>query len=86
MPSVLPFWSWDNVWNLSLWPHGIAIGIPLLVSAIHSRQSDLAVTASPFLAPYVSGHGWSIALFGLVRRPVVCAAAILAVWAIRFLI
>jgi hypothetical protein len=75
----------NSQWNGSLWPVGVAIGAPLLVSAIRSRNPDLAITSSPFLAPYISGHGWSIALFGLIRRPAVCAAAILAMWIVKIL-
>lgn len=75
----------DNTWNLSLWPIGVAIGLPLLVSAIRSRKSSLAISSSPFLAPYISGHGWSIALFGLLQYPFECAAAILALWIIKFI-
>jgi hypothetical protein len=74
----------NNEWNLSLWPVGVAIGAPLIVYAIRSRKPDLAISSSPFLAPYISGHGWSIALFGLLRHPMECTAAILALWVIRF--
>ena len=75
----------ENNWNLSLWPIGIAIGIPMLVSAIRKKNAGLAISSSPFLAPYVSGHGWSMALFGLLQQPLECAAAILSMWLIRII-
>lgn len=67
-------------WNNSMGGRGVAIGVVLWIAAARARQPDLAISSTPFVSPYVSWHGWSIALFGLVRRPLECTAAIVALW------
>jgi hypothetical protein len=69
--------------NSALFPAGIIIGVTLLISSLRSRKPDLAVTSSPFFSPYVTVHGWSIALFGLLTRPAECTAAIVMVWILQ---
>lgn len=56
----------DVWWNASLWPASIPIGFALLFSALRSRKSDLAISASPFLSPYLTEHSWGLAVFGLL--------------------
>lgn len=85
-----PFWNSANqliaaTWNTSLWPSGIAIGLGLLASAIRTRSLGNAISASPFLAVYLSPMGWAIALFGMLRNPWVFVACWLGVWLEKFL-
>lgn len=51
-------------WNASLWPWGIPIGATLSLFAVWRRNMRWAIGASPFLAPYLTGHTWAFAWLG----------------------
>ena len=70
-------------WDFSLWPYSIPIGMALLIDAIQKRNIRPAVTAGPFLAPYVSIPGWSVALLGLDGLPFI--AATLGMWIVKLI-
>jgi hypothetical protein len=74
-----------QVWNVSLWPYGLAIGLPLLVTAIRRRQSGLALAASPVLSPYIALHGWAAVLLGLLPRQAETLAAVAGLWLAAFI-
>jgi hypothetical protein len=56
----------DTWWNASIWPKGIPIGLFFLVMAIWKREIKFAIAASPFLAPYLTGHTWAVVWLGLL--------------------
>lgn len=53
-------------WNESIWPHGILLGLALIVIAIWRQDIRWTVGASPFLSPYLTGHTWAFAVLGLL--------------------
>lgn len=58
-----------TVWNLTLWPYSIPIGITLLfLSFVNRSNKGAAILSAPFLSPYVGFYSWSISLLGLIPR------------------
>lgn len=55
--------------NTSLWPRSLPIGLVILVAAIRRRKKFVALTASPFLSPYLSVHSWASTIVGLSDDP-----------------
>lgn len=70
---IPPVWVVTNALNYSLWPASIPIGLALLAAAIRARDVRRAITASPFLSPYVLTMTWSIAFLGLHEWELVAA-------------
>ncbi len=60
-----PGWLITHQMNYSLWPLSIPIGLALLAVALRDRDIRRAITASPFLSPYVLTMSWSLAFLGL---------------------
>ena len=56
----------DVWWNASIWPRGLPLGILLLILAIRKHEIKLAIAASPFLSPYLTGHTWAFVWLGLL--------------------
>ena len=69
--------------NDSLWPHGLFIGMVILYRAIKSKDFRLAIIAGPFLSPYVTNHGWAVALLGIGNFETIIVA--MALWVFRLL-
>ncbi len=87
--SFLLFGNWvvstsENVisanWNLSLFPWSIPIGLLLLFVAFRRRRVTVSLSASPFLAPYLSLGSWSIALFGLLNSNLLMVGTVFGLW------
>jgi hypothetical protein len=55
-----------HIYNQSLWPWGIPIGLALLAASIGRGEIKFAIAASPFLAPYVQIYSYAIVWLGLV--------------------
>jgi hypothetical protein len=53
-------------WDASLWPYGLPVGAVLLYLALRYQKPCLAISASPFLAPYLTGHTWASLPLGLL--------------------
>jgi hypothetical protein len=73
--------------NSSLWPMSIPIGLVLLIASIQRQNVYHAMSASPFLSPYVLFHAWSSAVIALINNPLQLSAAVIGLWilvAIRF--
>jgi len=73
--------------NSSLWPMSIPIGLVLLTASIQSQKIKYAMSASPFLSPYVLFHAWSSAVIALIKDPRQLFSAVIGLWilvAIRF--
>jgi len=67
-------------WNASLWPMSIPIGLVLLSKSIKQRSKYIAMSASPFLSPYVLLHSWSGALVSLINSTTDMLAAVVGLW------
>ncbi len=74
----------DNVFNQSMWPLSIPIGLALLLHAIRTRKAGLSLTASPLLAPYLTIHSYAPALLGLEMNSLEMISALVALWVMRF--
>jgi hypothetical protein len=48
-----------GIFNISIWPQGIPIGLLLAVQSFRSRKREPAMIASPFLSPYTILLSWS---------------------------
>ena len=73
--------------NSSLWPMSIPIGLVLLTTSLQSQDVKYAMTASPFLSPYVLFHAWSSAVIALIQNPLQLSSAVIGLWilvAIRY--
>jgi hypothetical protein len=66
--------------NTSLWPQSIPIGIVLILSAIRKQKSGLAISASPFLSPYLAMHSWGVAVLGLLPDNYLCVGGVIGLW------
>jgi len=60
-PSLVDVW-----WNSSVFPYGIPAGVILLGLTLWRRDIRFAIAASPFFAPYLTGHTWAVVWFGLL--------------------
>lgn len=72
--------TFDSMDNASAWPVSIPLGLVMLAHAIRNRRIEPAIMASPFLAPYVGVHSWSIALLGLASLRVEFVLATASTW------
>lgn len=69
-----------SIWNASLWPWVIPVGIVLTMLALRDRRKDYAMAASPFLSPYLSYHSWASVLAGLIRHDFELVIAVIGMW------
>ena len=79
--------GWGNVveWNASYWPYGIPLGLALIVFALRHQESNLAILAGPFLAPYLGYYSWPAAMMGLARHKWEMIAAVAGMWIVALL-
>jgi hypothetical protein len=77
-PAIIYGARMADKYNSSLWPAGLPIGVAILVNALRTQSLKKAMVSSPFLAPYITGHGFAIALLGLGKWEMILT--ILAVW------
>lgn len=87
--SFLFFGNWlvsksENVvsayWNLSLFPWSVPVGLLLLFVAFRRRRVTVSLSASPFLAPYLSLGSWSIALMGMLDNNLLMVGTVFGLW------
>ena len=91
--SFLVFGNWfqssftetGKIFNASLWPQSIPIGIVILITAVRQRSVNLAIIASPFLSPNLAPHGWGVALLALSPYTLELFAASLGFWILRLM-
>ncbi len=69
-----------SFWNASLWPWSIPIGLGLLMVSLRDRRKELAMSASPFLSPYLAYHSWAAALLGLIQRDFELVTVVIGMW------
>lgn len=83
----------ENVWNRSLFPYGIPIGLFFLWLAIRKRNVFFALASTPFFSPYLTFYTYLIIQIGLlhedveklIRRDVLQIILCLFLWAIMLL-
>jgi len=68
------------IYNLSLWPTGIVIGLVFLVKAIHKRNKGLSIVAGPFLSPYVGVHSWTVSILAILSQKWETIAVAIGSW------
>ena len=56
----------DVWWNASIFPYGIPVGFGLLGLSIWKKEIRFAIAASPFFAPYLTGHTWAVVWLGML--------------------
>lgn len=73
----------NEVWNISIWPIGLIIGIPATLIALYYRANDAALFAGPFVSPYLGGPASFVgALPLLARRWQWAVAGVIASWGV----
>jgi len=60
----------ENIWNRSIFPYGIPIGLFFLYLAIRRRNAFFAMAATPFFAPYLTFYTYIIVQLGLLHEDV----------------
>lgn len=66
----------NNPGQYSLFPFSLLAGIPVLVIALTRRDKRLSLFVGPFVAPYVTFHGYLPALFAFRGKWMALAVAI----------
>jgi hypothetical protein len=69
-----------GVFNVSIWPQGIPIGLLLAVQAFRSRKPEPAMMASPFLSPYTILLSWSGAVAAFAASTVEMVTVSVGTW------
>ena len=59
-----------NVWNRTLFPYGIPVGMLLLWLSVRTRNVFWALASAPFLAPYVTFPTYLVVQVGLLHEDV----------------
>lgn len=70
----------DDINNPNLWPFSIPVGLILLVISYRSHKSNLSITASPMLTPYIMPYSLPLAIFGLIPDQWMAGAGIVGMW------
>jgi len=60
----------ENVWNRSLFPYGIPLGVLLLGLALRKRNAFFALAATPFFSPYITFYTYLVTQIGLLHKDV----------------
>ena len=60
----------SNIWNRSLFPYSIPIGLFFLYLAIARRNVFFAMAATPFFAPYLTFYTYIVVQFALLHEDV----------------
>jgi hypothetical protein len=68
------------IWNTSLWPWSIPIGLALLFFCLRDMRQDFARAASPFLSPYLAYYSWAGALTGFLEHEYVLVIGVAGMW------
>jgi hypothetical protein len=53
--------------------------------SIRDRRKDAAMSASPFLSPYLAYHSWVSALTGLLNHDIELLVAVIGMWIAGFI-
>jgi hypothetical protein len=70
--SLLLGMNWSEAlrptWNISAWPVGLLIGIPLGIYAVWQNDLRAGLAAAPLISPYASPMTWSAVTPWLVQK------------------
>jgi hypothetical protein len=69
-----------GVFNISIWPQGIPIGLLLMVQSLRSRKLRPAIIASPFLSPFTVLLSWSGAMAAFAASTVEMVTVSIGSW------
>jgi hypothetical protein len=72
----------NQMWNTSLWPQSLPIGLVLLALAMQQRKQAPAIAASPFLSPYLAAHSWAAVLLGLIPNSLLVTIGMASIWVV----
>lgn len=67
-------------WNFSFFPWSVPIGLAILIWAMARRKLALSLSASPFLAPYISVGSWFVLFMGLLENNLAMVGASFGLW------
>ncbi len=93
--SFLVFGNWITgrqpaltgaIWNTSLWPWSIPVGLALLFFSLRDLREDCARAASPFLSPYLAYYSWAGALTALFERKYLLVIVVVGMWLIAMIL
>ena|ERR1700690_1980883 len=74
------------VWNTSLWPWAIPIGLALLFVSLRDMRPGFAIAASPFLSPYLAYYSWVGVLAGFLEYEYILVVAVAGMWAAQIIL
>jgi hypothetical protein len=74
------------IWNTSLWPWSIPIGLVLLAISLRDMRQDFAMAASPFMSPYVAYYSWVGVLAGFLGDEYILIVAVVGMWAAQIIL
>lgn len=82
-----------DIWNRSIFPYGIPIGLWFLWQAVKHENIFFALAASPFLTPYLTFYTYAIVQIGLlhpdvenfIRRDILQISLSLFLWIIMLI-
>lgn len=89
--AVYGFWPrWmlsagETPTDVNIWPVGLVIGMIFLYKAFTENKEEDAVASSPFLSPYLSPMGWSVALVKFLKDDRMMILLCVASWVAHFL-
>lgn len=75
----------QQAWNIHVWPFGLAIGIPILWLALKHQNINLAMSASPFLSPYVAPQSWIVSLLPVMQKKFTLVFGVFVSWFLMIL-
>jgi hypothetical protein len=70
-----------GLWNTSLFPFSVLIGLPLLIYALRKNQTAPALVAGPLCSPYVLSTTWVAVLPLAAQHWLVLIPVIIVCWA-----
>jgi hypothetical protein len=68
------------IYNTSLWPQGIFVGLWLLYKSLQEKKPGMALASSPFLSPYALQFTWVSVLAGLIGAPLELLLVSIGLW------
>jgi len=72
--------TYTAIYNLSLWPTGIVVGLVFLVKSIRKRNKVLSIVAGPLFSPYVGVHSWAVSILAILSQKWETIAVTIGSW------
>jgi hypothetical protein len=67
-------------WDISLGLAGLIIGLLLFAAAVTENSKDLALSAGPFVSPYISINSWTAPLILFKKNWFIMAVISFVIW------